>query len=158
MDRYTSIIRYIIPGRIWLYSKLEDGYSFMIASSSLTRLTTAYDDRIETMLEYPGGPVRIIVRMGVIKDRKAADYMNDFMRGFGIGLEANFPSWCVRVITDGIAIAFKPMYGPRCINSSALEDRGQTLITTLTMEPYESKIEYMFVRKEGIYLIRSRVC
>jgi hypothetical protein len=97
--RYRSIIKYIIPNRRWLQSKLREGYVFTVVGTHLSMLTDPIKNELSTRQWTKGRswPMHVCNHMWLImivtKENYTIPCTNDFLDGSGIITKAKNKKW-----------------------------------------------------------------
>jgi hypothetical protein len=178
MERYKSIIKYIIPNRRWLQSKIESGYCFTFLSNHLDKLinTNGYDlrRRISSMtsIRPKTKDVRMTGMLIVTKDEQTVACTREFMTGSGI---VDWPSY--EILITGASMSIRGLQTTTlhynvdmvqvklvCISEETSVDgllhieEGNSMFSYLFGLVDESVIMYMHLKQNQTVRMRRSVC
>ncbi|KAK5162696.1 uncharacterized protein LTR77_011249 [Saxophila tyrrhenica] len=175
MKRYASLVKYIIPNRRWLKSKIRDGYEFILVSKNLTAFinTNGYDLRRRISFSSRGpSPCRINsdVVLIAMKDSNFVRCTNDFMDGSGAevldtpthwpstmkfgGIEANV----MTVTMDQLRVALWCVDEDKPVDMPLIMDANMIISSKLNAKVHMTKVQYMYLNTDENNLIHTSLC
>ncbi len=175
MKRYTSIVKYIIPNRRWLQSKIVDGYEFILVSKNLHAFinTNGYDirRRISLTSRAPSPQhVNSDVVLIVVRNGSFVRCTHAFMDGSGAetsNISTHWPStmeldgfkaYIMTVTTNHVRATLWCVDKDKPRNMPLIMDSNMIISSKLNTEKNMTKVEYMYLNTDGDSVIHTSTC